>query len=300
MKLVKPKFEILEQTSGIDGVLKQIELAGRTCYYSYENMTAGSAKEFSERMIKSGHYGMLEHGTVYLSMSHQYNEYQKYEQNKYSIVNSEITGYCIMYHITTNYNVLVENNWLNDLKYLCKPTILHEKRITVLFHCDRITGESFLRHRKLLEDQALLENIVSVVETNYSYARQSTRFCNFGKDKFNNNVHFVIPTTVTFNYNLDTDYQYQDAVGNTEAEVEWMISCLDAEKHYFKLLELGWKPENVRYALGFSLYSPLVVTANVSDWEHFFKLRTDKAAHPDARELAIPLQEEFKNRKWIH
>ena len=66
MKLIKPSFEIIEQQSGIDGIYKIIEQAGRTCYKSEDKITENSAKEFVDRMIKSGHGAMLEHGTVYL------------------------------------------------------------------------------------------------------------------------------------------------------------------------------------------------------------------------------------------
>ena len=66
MKLIKPSFTIIEQGSGIEGVYKQIEMAGRTCYKSEDKITETSAKEFVDRMIKSGHGAMLEHGTIYL------------------------------------------------------------------------------------------------------------------------------------------------------------------------------------------------------------------------------------------
>ena len=68
MKIIEPSFEILEQKPGIDGIYKQIELAGRTCYKSENKITADSAKGFVERMISNKHYAMLEHGTVYLKM----------------------------------------------------------------------------------------------------------------------------------------------------------------------------------------------------------------------------------------
>ena len=81
MKLIKPSFEILNQSNGLDGVYKQIEIAGRTCYKSEDKITEDSAKEFVNRLIKSGHGAMLEHGTVYLKIPiTQYNNIYK---NKY-------------------------------------------------------------------------------------------------------------------------------------------------------------------------------------------------------------------------
>ena len=136
MRLIKPTYKIIEQESGLNGIFKQIELAGRTCYKSEDKITENSSKEFVERMTKSGHGAMLEHGTVYLkeergSAGLVLNA--KYKTNKYSHINL-IETKC---YITTNYRVLVENNWLSDLQYICEPTEFHEKRITVKFICDR-------------------------------------------------------------------------------------------------------------------------------------------------------------------
>ena len=169
MKLIKPSFEIIEQQSGLDGLYKQIELAGRTCYKSEDKITENSAKKFVDRMIKSGHGAVLEHGTVYLrydfkaegnSNSTAYWLWSKYNKNKYSesVQAQPIPGVPNGFvAITTNYRVLVENDWLDDLKYLCEPTEYHKKRVCVRFICDRVTGESFLRHRV------------------FSFARESTR-----------------------------------------------------------------------------------------------------------------------------
>lgn len=137
MKLIKPNCEIIAQEEGLEGVYKQIELAGRTCYKSYDKITKDSAKEFVDRMIKSGHGAMLEHGTVYLLVEQDFEDIRLQElvNNKYS----EITfvSSTNLNYITTNYRVLVENNWLDLLKYQCNPTEYHKKRITVKFICDR-------------------------------------------------------------------------------------------------------------------------------------------------------------------
>ena len=162
MKLIKPSFEILNQQYGLEGIYKQIEVVGRTCYKSEDKITEDSAKGFVDRMIKSGHGAMLEHGTVYLEFhvkdpsiigEEEYHNQQgflnklinKYVDNKYSIV--KVNHYYDTAFITTNYRVLVENNWLDDLKYLCEPTSFHEKRICVRFICDRGISHEFVRHR---------------------------------------------------------------------------------------------------------------------------------------------------------
>lgn len=153
MKLIKSTFEILPQSKGLDGIYKQIEIAGRTCYKSEDKITDTSAKEFVERMIKSNHGAMLEQGSIYLEHPIEHSgtdSYQgigsKYRENKYSKVNYDNWG---TRYITTNYRVLVENNWLEDLQYLCEPTEYHEKRTTVRFICDRGISHEFVRHKLL-------------------------------------------------------------------------------------------------------------------------------------------------------
>ncbi len=180
MKLVKPSFQILEQkinkmpipadmTIGpemrkqelLNSVYRQIELAGRTCYKSEDKITEDSAKGFVERMVKSGHGAMLEHGTVYLKMPLVIEDYyddieadaysipiyshDKYIRNPHSRVKI-MEGQC---HVTTSYRVLVENGWLDDLQYICEPTEYHEKRVTVKFVCDRGVSHEFVRHKLL-------------------------------------------------------------------------------------------------------------------------------------------------------
>ena len=139
MKLIKSSFEILEQLPGLEGMYKQIELAGRTCYKSEDKITEDSAKEFVDRMIKSGHGAMLEHGTIYLSLDMTSREqYFKYCYNKFSKANSTGSAEYGTWRgfVTTNLRVLVENDWMEDLQYLCEPTEHHEERHNVKFVCD--------------------------------------------------------------------------------------------------------------------------------------------------------------------
>ncbi len=294
MRLIKPSFEIIEQQSGLDGLYKQIELAGRTCYKSEDRITENSAREFVDRMIKSGHGAMLEHGTVYLKLeginkSWEYYHAQEYLENNYSKVVIEQEGidsadWCEFY-ITTNFRVLVENNWLNDLKYICEPTEYHEKRICVRFICDRGVSHEYVRHRV------------------FSFAQESTRYCNYSKDKFNNELTFIQP--VWTYHQEDGDYgtlgtPKRKNGGNKDGTFYEFIKSLQyAELYYFRLLQEGWKPQQARAVLPNALKTELVMTGLVSDWEHFFDLRCDSAAHPQARELAIPLKEEFIKRGYI-
>ena len=176
MKLIKPSVEIIKQEEyDLDHIFKFIELAGRTCYKSEDKITEDSANEFVNRMIKSGHGAMLEHGTVYLTIPNKnisrslliYN----YEMNPYSKViwtNDNV-------YITTNYRVIIENNWNDHLKYITAPTEFHVRRTTVKFICDRAIANEFVRHRV------------------FSFAQESTRYCNYSKAKFNSELTFIIP-----------------------------------------------------------------------------------------------------------
>ena len=149
MKLIETSAEFIPQ----EDLYKQIELAGRTCYKSEDKITEDSAKAFVDRMIKSNHLAMLEHGTVYLAMPMEAilpieaNGWGKY-RNKYSKtgVICEINGERRV-AVTTNFRVLVENNWLDDLQYLCSPTEFHEKRYTFKVTTSIGVSREFNRHR---------------------------------------------------------------------------------------------------------------------------------------------------------
>lgn len=295
MKLIKPSFEIWEQPSGLEGVYKQIERAGRICYKSEDKITEDSAKSFVDRMIKSGHGAMSEHGTVYLKVFNVIENSElidKYKSNKYSVVKEGTEVYnChgdILYGsckcITTNYRVLVENGWLDDLKYICKPTEFHEKRITVHFVCDRGVSHEFVRHRVM------------------SFAQESTRYCNYSKDKFGNELTFIQPCWLD-DERLKLYGPYHTVIRDKSLESIFIASLNNAEKDYIDLIDLGWKPQEARAVLPNSLKTELVVTGFVSDWNHFFDLRargTTGAPHPQAKELAEPLMKEFIARKYIN
>ena len=283
MKLINQSYEIWNQPTGLEGVYKQIERVGRVCYKSEDKITEDSAKPFVDRMIKSGHGAMLEHGTVYLEFhvkdpsevgEEEYHSQQselnklisRYANNKYSII--KVNHYYDTVFITTNYRVLIENNWLKDLKYICEPTEFHEKRVCVHFVCDRGILAEFTRHRV------------------FSFSAESTRYCNYSKNKFGNEVTFIEPCWSTTEPMRDGFSEFRTALA-------------EAENHYLFLIENGWKPQQARAVLPNSLKTELVMTGFVSDWKHFFRLRCDSAAHPQARELAIPLREEFIDNKYL-
>lgn len=305
MKFIKSSFEILDQIPSIDGIYRQIELTGRVLYKSEDKITEDSAKKFVDMLIKRGHTSVLEQGTIYLKLDdniykntfNQDNEkwnafINKYKTNPYSIVTN---NYYDVY-ITSNYRVLYQNNWLYDLQYLCEPTEYHEKRISVRFILPRSISHEFVRHRQ------------------FSFMQESSRYCCYSSDKFNNELTFIIPYWADLK---EARYQYWDndwvdatdknRIPNTvlkhfegDSTDIFLSQCESAEVNYKALVNRGCKAQQAREILPLCTKTELVMTGTVEQWKGFFKLHCDSAAHPQARELAIPLKEEFIKRGLLH
>lgn len=273
MKLIESSVQIIKEKDPY----KMIELAGRTCYKSEDKITEDSAKEFVDRMIKLGHGAMLEHGTVYLDLPNSAGDYDLvpfFASNKYSKINIVSLEDRVHNYITTNFRVLVENFTEDSISYIlqyqCEPTEYHEKRITAKFICDRGVSHEFVRHRV------------------FSFAQESTRYCNYSKDKFNNELTFIKPSWI----GESIDSLNQEFRDTDRDDTSIFIRALrNAEEEYFTLLNNGWKPQQARQVLPNATKTELVMTGFESDWEGFFKLRCSGAAHPDAKKLADELRE---------
>ena len=282
MKLIKPSAQIIEPTGyTIDDIYKSIELAGRVSHKSEDKITEISAKDFVGRMLNMKHLATCEFGTIYLKIPVTHWGYLHYsgEDSEYDF-DYFPTHRCInpysrmaivddMAYITTNYRVLVENNWLNDLKYLCEPTEYHHKRYTVKFICDRGILAEFTRHRK------------------FSFMAESSRYNNYSKDKFGNELTFIKPCWLTGDMKSNLTY------------LEWETTLQEIEKSYLMLTKNGWKAEEARSILPLSLKTELYMCGFAEDWEKFFELRCATNAHSQARELAIPLKEEFISKNYL-
>ena len=297
MKLIEPKYEIVEQAPGIDGAYKIAEYAGRVCYKSDCNIKEDSAPKFVEMLMKSKHMTPLEHATIYMRTDNL-NVANFYSRNPYShvnVVNEPISAMnnlhdyfpTVEYYITTNLRVIVENGREDDMKrYWCEPTENHEKRVTVLFICDIGVTREYNRHRKA------------------SINEESTRCCNYTKERFGSELNIMIPVFLKDrldDYVSRTFEQYCDIVVNGPiskmTDIDWwMFSNLCAERSYSELINRGWKAQEARTILPLDTRSTLVYTMFIKDWNHFFDLRaygTTGAPHPSAKELALPLAEEF-------
>lgn len=305
MKLIKPKAELIIQKNGLNELYKHIEKCSRVCYKSEDKITEDSAKPFVARMIKSNHLAMLEHGTVYLKISIPKKAWfksvvDKYYGNPHSKVNNTFDDYDYHYFITTNYRVLVENGWLDDLKYMCVPTEYHEKRYTFRLTTSIGVTRELNRHRV------------------NSIAEQSTRYCNYSKDKFGGEITFCIPSWMNIpessaywadglNYRIQPDDNpFVEAIipvrpneyfTTEEAMVcsLWLHSLEGSENNYMELLKQGWQPQQAREVLPLCTATEIIHTAFASDWKHFFDLRyfgTTGKPHPNMVELSTLMKEE--------
>lgn len=329
MNIIEPKFEIIEQS--FDGDLlsdmyKHIELCGRTCYKSEDKITDDSMFKFIERLEKSEHGAMLEHGTVYLTIPvltpNPFDDAQYifktdivnfFQHNPYSKVNKETVTSCLtIFYITTNWRVIFENkdklmcknifeNYhiekeeleTSVLQFMRDPSEHHEKRYTVKFTCDIGVSREYNRHRK------------------DSIAEESTRYCNYTKDKFGGELNIAKPSWISEGEYAGIGYdifkycywisQHKDQDEFSDIDY-WLFANLADEYSYINLIRLGWTPQQARVVLPLDTKTELVHTAFASDWKHFFNLRalgTTGAPHPSAKELAQPLMEEFIKRGYI-
>lgn len=280
MKLIESKAEYIPQEEGLEGIYKNIELAGRTAYHSMDKITPDSAKDFVDRMIKSKHGAALEAGTVYLAipytdeetLSHYRGTAGKYNEIQFERF-SKVTMMRGMHnYVSTNYRNIVENNWLNDLQYLCSPTEFHEKRYTMRFTCSRAIANELVRHRTM------------------SFLQESTRYINYSKERHEAGITFIIPSWIDRN-----------RVPNTEAEIAWLDAMESAEKIYFNMV-LGFMhkgmtaepskevltPQQARDVLPNATKTELIMTGFASDWKRLLRLRlfeeTGKV-HPDMKDL---------------
>ena len=340
MKFIKPRIEVIEQKPGLNGMFKQIEIAGRTCYKSEANITDDSAEKFVNRMIASNHTAMLEHGTLYLDVPigslGDDREYmwknsivQFFKKNKYSRVNKYRTLHRVddntmisIYHyaITTNYRVFIEQiPWdklgnmrstdLGDLglekdyvlSFACEPTKHHDKRITVKMYTDRGVSAEANRHRA------------------DSPAEQSTRYCNYSKDKFGNEITIALNadideevsnqeyTALEASYGTNNDAVFKglcqeiidDKVSIWSVVKTWMFGNMAAEFSYMNLLKMGWTPQQARRVLPLDLHTELVHTAYEDDWQHFIDLRsigTTGKPHPDMKLIGDMINDKINNK----
>ena len=154
-------------------------------------------------------------------------------------------------------------NFVEKIAQRGHESVIEHYNVTVRFICNRGFTHELVRHRLA------------------AYSQESTRYCNYTKDKFGSEITVIKP------FEIDE--------GTKEYEI-WKTAMENAEKSYMEMVNNGSKPENARGVLPIDIKTEIVITTNLREWKHIFSLRTSKAAHPSMRELMIPLLKEFQKK----
>ena len=164
---------------------------------------------------------------------------------------------------------ITEESAVNFVKMLIErghESVLEHQSFSVKFICDRGVSHELVRHRLS------------------SFSQESTRYCNYSNNKFDNQITFIIPNWI------------KDINGKNDEVQCWKDVMRFSEVSYNRLIELGWKPQQARSVLPNSLKTEIVVTANIRQWREMFRQRTAKVAHPQMRELMCPLLDEVQSK----
>lgn len=302
MKIISASFQI-EERNEVRGGIENIERAGRTCYKSEDKSTDTSADAFVRGLIKRKHLSVLEHGDMIFEIS----DYHIYENvagglqiirdsgrqppmlemtniGRRRIISGNIRAWLEMFDsatIASRYFIgYFDQVFIRDMGFhdddaepddrvrqihyadLRDPLEkLAHQRQTVRFVVDRGVSHEFVRHRV------------------FSVAQESTRYCNYGQDRFGREITMIEPCYLE---------------RGTEGYDLWKRQCMSAETAYFQLLNFGCQPQEARAVLPHSVKTELVMTGNLRAWQHFFDLRARQItgpAHPQALEVAVPLYE---------
>ena len=285
MKLIKQSFEFINQTDfSLVGIKKHIERCARVSYKSEDKITDTSYEKFVNMLESRGHDRPLEFGTVYLSRTSQkednmewldkyaYNPWSKFSfGNGSTRINGELRN---TVYVTTNYRVIKEHHWEDDLQYLCEPTEYHHKRYTVHMILDRGVMDEFRTHVGL------------------SHLAESTRYVNYSKKKFGSELTFIKPCWLD-DEKLKLYGPYHTVIRDKSPESIFIANLNNVERDYLDLIKLGWTPQQARSVLPLSIKSELISCGFKDAWETFFYRRDAPDAHPMAQEIAKPMHQKF-------
>lgn len=308
MKLIEPKVELWEQGSTLAEIWEHIAKCTRVCYQSEPKNTDETGEQFVKRIILRNHsyeeiaknrelqeklhLSVLEHGTVYLAIkepwdARSYESVDKYIKNKYSKVSKSIydklpyegTRQYSTAYITTNMRVLIENGWMDDLKYLCKPTEYHTLRKTFSIWTNTGAIRDTNRHRV------------------HSISEESSRYCKYSSSKFGSELSIAKMPWISDKDYAKAMFSTEDLFNkgvisahdtNTWSANDWYLWYLQmGEITYNKLSELGWKAQQCSEVLTFSTKTQSVHTAFIDDWQHYCHLRSDEVSGKVRPEVKI-------------
>lgn len=287
MKLIKQSFEILEQKYfSLIGIKKFIERCGRVCYKSEDRITDDSYEKFVNMLVKRDHARPLEFGTVHLKISSGM-LFDKFLQDlvDYELYNPTWIKYKKLpeyTYITTNYRHYLQI--IKKFPYIAEyfteqDNCYYPSRHTVHMVLSRGIMDEFRTHVGL------------------SHLAESTRYCNYSKDKFDNQITFIQPSWIILDKEIAPINELCLLSGQYDREnptLRYLASLVDANYAYVLLLNKGWTPQQARDVLPLSVKSELISCGFKDAWENFFYRRCANDAHPMAREIAIPLQKRFK------
>ena len=316
MVIIDAEVKVLKESDPF----KKIELAGRTCYKSEENITEGSARKFVKGMMERKHVAMLEHATFVFQvdpdifgkfcvqysrpknlgsnhafLNHTYNDEDP--ENVRCLISGNLRAInesCSAPLIYALYKYDEDLVYPEHKAFLTrslessenlfggKINILSEEDIADLTYEERLCHE--YHSIKFVVDRGVSHEIVR--HRPASFAQESTRYCNYSKDKFGNSITVIRPL-----------FFKEDSV----EMAAWESAMHSVEKSYFSLLEMGCTPQQARTVLPNSLKTEIIMTANVAEWKHFLNLRSrgiTGAPHPQMKEVADMVMSEIGNRVY--
>lgn len=283
MKLINQSFEILEQKDfTLKGIKQFIERCGRVCYKSEDRIIDDSYEKFVNMLEKRDHARPLEFGTVHLQM--YISDFHKLRDTL--CINNIWNDQWIKYHyagnltyVTTNYRyylaiIKVFPSAENDFDP--QDDELYPKRYAVHFITSRGIMDEFRTHVGL------------------SHLAESSRYCSYDKNRFGNELTFIIPNWV------NTNCPNKEQEGPSVASIEWSTAMLDAEASYMNLIKMGCTAQEAREVLPLAVKSELISCGFEDAWSNFFYRRCAKDAHPMAREIATKVRDKFKELNYVN
>lgn len=295
MKLIKQDFNIVNQQGfSINDIKKHIEYCARISYKSQDKITDTSYEKFVNMLEKRDHARPLEFGTIHLRISEGvWNDMVLTLATNYHYSTNWIQANLHFgeYFITTNYRyyLFLTKIYPEIEKYFTEEdNELFPKRHTVHFVLSRGIMDEFRTHVGL------------------SHLAESTRYCNYDRDRFGNEITCIIPyyclDLIEGNsYDLSIcKYDLTQSENLSEKSDKWVKSMCQAEQNYMYLINNSCIAQEARDVLPLGVKSELISCGFEDAWSNFFYRRCAKDAHPMAREIAIPLQEKFKELNYIN
>ena len=277
---------------------KKIERCGRTCYQSFDKISEDSNEKFIKMILSRKHYAVLEHGQIIMKMKRDFSDWLRtidifgtpYLEDTctddYYLVSGNVRAWIEFFDnlraskVPSNYYLSVENAFRSEYPLLFgEPFDYQIADITWVHPNDLNDEEFFTLYRptvKIIVDRGFLAEITR--HRLASFSVESTRYCNYSNDKFGNEITVIEPS-----FYVPENARY----------VLWHNTCLNLEKAYFALLDSGSTPQEARSILPNSLKTEIIMTADIKEWQHVFDLRCAEAAHPQMREIMIPMSESF-------